>query len=111
MRVINPEELETRAPAGHFDVVTRRLISKEIGATKLRISQGVIQPGGGSIRHTHEDSEQCFYILRGELTVTSEQGSKTIHTGMIAWTPAGEGHEMRNNGKEDTHYLSITAPP
>ena len=111
MKVINPEEVETFVPADHFNMISRTLVGKEIGATKISVGLGTIRPGGGSAKHSHENSEQCHYVLRGELTVTTEQGTKIIQAGMVGWTAAGEDHEVRNNGKEDAHYLVITAPP
>ncbi|MBI2909284.1 MAG: cupin domain-containing protein [Chloroflexi bacterium] len=111
MQVIDPEELAEYVPANHLNMVSRRLIGREMGATKLNVVLAVMHPGGFAPRHSHENSEHCHYVLTGELTITTAQGARTLGAGMIEWIPPGEEHEVRNNGAEDVRYIGITAPP
>ena len=113
MKVINPEEVKgsAHANAGISGGISKDVVNKAMGATKVRVQLQVLHPGPTENRHTHEDAEQCQYVLKGELTVTTPQGSKVIRAGMFGWIPAGEEHQVHNSGKEDAHYLAITTPP
>ena len=111
VKVIRPEELEEYSPPGHNDVISKQLVGKGMGASKMTVSLGRISPGGLVDTHSHEHSEQCYYIIRGEITVTSVNGSTKLTEGMVFWIGTSEPHGMSNESQADALYISFTAPP
>lgn len=50
--------------------------------------------------HTHNDTDEIFYILQGEATIKIDKESKKIHKGDIILTQIGSSHSIYNVTKK-----------
>ncbi len=81
-------------------------------ATPSKGAQGVSvirqrqQPGGFNPLHTH-DVEEVMVLLAGELDVTANEATITLHAGDSLILPAGTGHQLANRGDVPAEWLII----
>jgi mannose-6-phosphate isomerase-like protein (cupin superfamily) len=64
----------------------------------------------GPESHVHEDEDDAFYILDGELTFLLEEGDLSAPTGTFVLVPPGVKHTFRNALDRPTRVLNIHAP-
>lgn len=55
--------------------------------------------------HMHEDTDDFFYVLLGEMTMDLEGGSHTVKAGELFVVPRGVSHRPRS--VEECHVLLI----
>ena len=110
VQIINPEELEGYSPPRHNDVINKRMVGERIGSSKMSVSLGRMSPGGLTEMHSHNNSEQFHYVLKGEITITSTDGNFKLTEGRAVWAAVGEPHGMMNESNHDALYLVFTAP-
>ncbi len=89
-----------------------------------------LPPGAwSSQRHWHTESDELVYVLEGEVTLVSDEGSETLRAGDAAGFKAGDtnGHCLQNRtqaravvlevgtrvSSDATHYpgIDLFAPP
>ncbi|MDG5776486.1 cupin domain-containing protein [Haloarculaceae archaeon H-GB2-1] len=66
-------------------------------------------PGHSSPMHDHENEQVCL-VLEGELTIHTEDDSKTLGKYDSAWLDAWESHRVENTGDELAVGLDVFAP-
>lgn len=78
-----------------------------------RFSAGVVElePGKGHERHTHPDSDEILYVVRGEGAQEVADEKRDITTGDMIYVPEGVEHGTVNTGWEPLVLLAIYAPP
>lgn len=78
-----------------------------------RFSAGVvrIEPGKGHDLHTHPDSEELLYFVRGEGEQTVAGETREVGAGDMIHVPAGVEHGTHNAGWETLVLLAVYAPP
>jgi len=113
--IVRLDELERRPlndGMGHvegryWEVFTKATVSTEA----LRLLVQEYPPGGYTEGHPiHEDFEQTYYILSGELTVFID-GKKTVTpAGTYVFIPRGVKHEHRNDSSEPVVFMTINVP-
>jgi mannose-6-phosphate isomerase-like protein (cupin superfamily) len=70
-----------------------------------------IAPGhSGPEPHSHEDEDDTFFLLDGELTFTVENETLTAEPGTLVLVPPGLVHTFENKGSEPARFLNIHAP-
>lgn len=70
-----------------------------------------IQPRrGGPPAHRHEDEDDAFYILDGELTFGVEGEEVVAGPGTFVLVPPGVEHTFRNDGDELVRMVNVHAP-
>ena len=112
MKVYKKGEGEKYTPFDHFGMTTQVVFNPELGCEKANITLSTLPKGGGSVDELHENSDQIFYILQGELKMSAE--GKLLHilsVGDAVMVEAGDIHAVINNGDEDCTFLAITVPP
>ncbi|MBQ4579740.1 MAG: cupin domain-containing protein [Clostridia bacterium] len=59
--------------------------------------------------HYHMKDEETFFILRGEGTLKTPKGEKTVRAGDFLFFPAGSGgaHKLTNTGSETLVYIDF----
>lgn len=59
--------------------------------------------------HYHLKDEETFFILRGEGTLKTPKGEKTVRAGDFLFFPAGSGgaHKLTNTGSETLVYIDF----
>jgi quercetin dioxygenase-like cupin family protein len=69
----------------------------------------VLEPGQAPPLHKHDDTEQIFYILAGEgtLTIKGEETGYQVRTGDVVRIPVSAWHSIRADGDKDLRYLAV----
>ncbi|HEU4721726.1 MAG TPA: cupin domain-containing protein [Gemmatimonadaceae bacterium] len=65
----------------------------------------VVKAQGEFVWHKHDDTDDLFLVLRGELTIELRDGSVTLRAGDLFVVPRGVEH--RPVAKEEVHLLLI----
>ncbi|MET0911359.1 MAG: cupin domain-containing protein [Ilumatobacteraceae bacterium] len=65
----------------------------------------VVKADGDFVWHQHDDTDDFFLVLRGELVIDLPDGSVTLGPGQLYVVPAGVQHRPRATG--ETHVLLI----
>src|SRR6266487_3102816 len=66
------------------------------------------RPRGGETHvHSHPDSDQILYILKGECTVEGLSGRYTLQADQGVLIPAGVNYGFTNTTDEDLLFLSM----
>jgi len=65
----------------------------------------VVKTQGEFVWHKHEETDDLFLVLRGELVIELRDGSVTLSAGEMFIVPKGVEH--RPVAKEETHVLLI----
>ena len=77
-----------------------------------RFNFGIIEmaPGRGIEAHVHEDEDDSFYILEGEMTFFFGEESAVAPPGTFVLVPPGLSHGFENEGPVPVRMLNIHAP-
>jgi len=65
----------------------------------------VVKAQGEFVWHKHDETDDFFLVLRGELTIELRDGSVTLRPGQLYIVPKGVEH--RPVAKEEVHLLLI----
>lgn len=60
--------------------------------------------------HRHENEDDSFYVLEGELTFTVEDEAVVAGPGTFVLVPPGLQHTFRNDGDSVVRMVNIHAP-
>ena len=60
--------------------------------------------------HVHEEEDDAFYILEGEMTFVLEEGEMKAGPGAFVLVPPGVEHAFRNDGDSPVRMLNIHVP-
>jgi mannose-6-phosphate isomerase-like protein (cupin superfamily) len=92
-------------------------VLKKVLATQGELASGrvpmlnwsLLQAGKEFQRHYHENMQEVFVIIAGQVEVRVESGERrvqeTLSAGDAIIVDAGEVHSMRNPGTDDVTYL------
>lgn len=69
-----------------------------------------IPPGGETPYHVHHGEEEVVYVVDGELTVVTEEGSEAVTGGATVVVPRGAAHGLRATGEGPARILVICSP-
>ncbi len=69
-----------------------------------------LPPGGGFPAHVHEEYEEVFYVLAGEVEYLIDEAWITAPAGSMVFIPRGRAHGFRNTGEEPARHLAIASP-
>ena len=111
MKLIRIEELPEVLPARHYDLLSRRVVNVSMGAKAMEVSKVRMEPKGRADSHIHENAEQLFIVLKGEMAVKTAEGESRLKQGEAAFIYPGEVHQNYNAAEGETEDLSITSPP
>jgi len=69
----------------------------------------VVEPGKAAPLHKHDDTEQIFYVMEGEgtLTIGKEGDHFPVRVGDVVRIPMGTLHTIRSEGGRTLKYLAI----
>lgn len=88
----------------------KRQLGDIFGLTNFGANLTRLVPGAMSaLRHAHTKQDEFIYILEGEPTLRTDEGSVRLSPGMCAGFKAGtgNGHHLINETSEDVVYLEI----
>ena len=98
-----PAETEAEGAKG---VRVRWLITEKNGAPNFAMRHFEIEPGGYSPLHDHP-WEHEVYILEGEGTIKSKEGSFPVTMGDVIFIAPNEKHQFNNDGNETLKFLCM----
>ena len=106
---ISSEDVSTQL----FDWGTLKWMSTPDVNGSERLSAGVVnlEPGKGHDIHTHPESDEILYIIRGEGEQTVADETRDVASGEMVYIPAGVEHGTVNTGWETLQLLAVYAPP
>ena len=89
--------------------ITYKATGEETGGAYSLLE--VLITGAGPPQHIHNDAEEAFYVVEGEVDV--KRGDETIHapTGAFILIPRGTVHTRWNTGPTPAKLLVIFSPP
>jgi len=78
---------------------------------RVNVSVITMAPGReGPESHVHEDEDDVFYVLDGELTFLLDEGDVPAPAGTFVLVPPGVKHTFRNALGRPTRALNIHTP-
>ncbi|MBD9733868.1 cupin domain-containing protein [Streptomyces sp. H28] len=76
----------------------------------LGFATAVVPPGGGPVAHAHDDAEEAFYLLDGELEFLLGARTFTVTGGDFVFVPRNTRHRFKNVGDRDATFLFMFTP-
>ena len=70
----------------------------------------VIPPGKSTPLHAHPETEESYYILKGQARMALGEEEAIIGPGQIVLIPAPKPHKIINVGQEDLEFLAYCVP-
>jgi quercetin dioxygenase-like cupin family protein len=111
VRIIKPEDAKSPAvpaSAKHGGVTMKVYVDQNIGSKTMWVGIGDFESGGLVETHRHADSEHCYYIIKGEIIVISDEGRHKLTKGMMIWIGPDENHGIANESSEVATYMCIS---
>lgn len=110
IKILKLEEVESIKVLGG---TLKRMFNPETAATQhMTFSVGYFAPGEGLKSHLHPESEEVYYVVRGEGTVFLGKDKKplAIDPDMAIYIPSGEIHGVENTGEDRLVICFFVAP-
>jgi quercetin dioxygenase-like cupin family protein len=86
------------------------LSPKTAGTSAGFLGTLTLAPGEVFLKHYHPYSEECCYVMKGEVTVEGEENTLTAREGTGVFIPRQEPHRLRNTGTEETVIVFFCSP-
>lgn len=87
------------------------LSAKTTGNTAGFLGTFALKPGEVFLKHYHPYSEECFYVIRGEVTIENDRDAPIVaKEGTSVFVPKNEPHRLRNAGTEETLLVFFCSP-
>lgn len=80
------------------------------GLSNFGVNLTSLEPGAHSaLRHSHQLQDEFIYVIEGEVTLVTDEGSSILLGGMCAGFPAGSGnaHHLINRSARRVIYLEV----
>ena len=91
------------------DTYTIKLTSQLTNGS-LGMVEASVPPGGGPIPHTHDNEDEIFCLLSGELEFLSGDRTFTAGPGDVVFIPRKLPHRFRNVGLRPASMLFLYTP-
>ena len=75
------------------------------------LAEATLPPGTATAPHLHPQTEEFYYVLRGEGLMRIDDDVKAVGSGDAILIPKGSSHQLKNMGTEDLVILCCCAPP
>lgn len=72
-----------------------------------RIMQGTLIPGASIGMHTHEDSSETIFLIKGNGTLIEDGETKKVSEGECLYCPKGHTHSLINDSDSDLRFLAV----
>src|SRR5579885_1141355 len=80
------------------------------GSRLIGVLESELPPGGGFPGHVHEEYEEVFYVLGGEIDYFLHDAWITARSGSTVFVPPGQAHGFRNTTDKLARHLAIASP-
>ncbi|GIH24386.1 hypothetical protein Aph01nite_26960 [Acrocarpospora phusangensis] len=91
------------------DVYTMKLTATQ-GSGALGFIEASIPVGAGPVPHMHNNSDEAFYLLAGELEFLDGDRTFIGRTGDFIYIPRGHRHRFRNVGVHPARMIFMFTP-
>jgi mannose-6-phosphate isomerase-like protein (cupin superfamily) len=89
----------------------RELLShRNSGIQKQSLAEATVPPGVRTLAHYHPQSEEIYYVLRGQGTMFLAGSSRLVGPGDAIAIPPGQVHWIENPTNSDLVFLCCCAP-
>jgi uncharacterized cupin superfamily protein len=88
----------------------RQKLGDAAGLTQFGVNLLTLPPGAWSAqRHYHSQEDEFVYVLEGEVTLVTDEGSETLRAGDSAGFKAGDpnGHCLKNLSSSPARVLEV----
>jgi quercetin dioxygenase-like cupin family protein len=85
-------------------------VGPHTGSRLIGLLESDVPPGGGFPGHVHDEYEEAFYVLDGEIEYLIEDTWIPAAAGSTVFVPAGVTHGFRNTGDRPARHLAISSP-
>lgn len=111
MKIVRSDELVVYNPKGHYEMLARRAHSDQVSGSKLlTIGLSTFHPGGGAQTSVvPEGMELVYYVVKGEMELTTPAGVTVLKAGDSALFQQGDARSVVNRTQEDADMLVIAA--
>ncbi len=94
---------------GEGHITVRNLLNDEAEMyRKGRVfAHTTIQPGCSIGYHVHTGESETYYILNGTAEFNDNGTVTTLQAGDVTFTPAGQGHGIKNIGAEPLDLIAL----
>jgi len=107
VRELKNIEAQDVAAYGSTKTKIQWLLSKEQGAPRFAMRLFTLEPGAIIGMHHHPEEHEIF-VLRGELDLIKEDGSKVhVKASDAIYVPPEEKHGYRNEGQEQAQFICV----
>lgn len=86
------------------------LSPKTVGTSAGFLGTFALAPGEVFLNHYHPYSEECFYVVKGEVTIENGENTIIADEGTGVFVPKNEPHRLRNTGSEETVLVFFCSP-
>lgn len=108
--VMNRVEVIKPQDGTPLNVLGAPVLLKSMGEDRMFIADHPLPPGYAVPPHVHDDEDELFYILEGELLLVSDDGEATAGPGSFVHLPRGVKHGFANVTEKPTRMLAFTTP-
>jgi glyoxylate utilization-related uncharacterized protein len=108
MKLQRHSDIKPYEAPGHFDVATLRVHGADTGSGSKHLTLGLsyFLPGGGAkAAPVVEGMELIYYVVEGEMTVTTNGETVVLKAGDSIFFTAGDVRESINNSKDPVAML------
>ena len=103
-----PVETVERVNGGAGFIMKEALLSaEELGEYCKMFSQVTIRPGCELGHHEHHGETEAYYILSGKGMYDDNGRALEAEPGDVFFCRDGEGHGIKNNGREDLVFIAL----
>jgi uncharacterized cupin superfamily protein len=80
-------------------------------SAQIGLLESELPPGGGfRVPHWHEDLDEVFYVLQGEIEYLLDGHWRRAPAGTTVFIPAGTIHAFRNASGRPARHLAVGPP-
>ncbi len=102
-------EYRERPFQGEGGVTVRDLLNNpdEMYGKGRVFAHSTLEPGCSIGYHVHDNESETYYIYSGKGEFNDNGKITTVSTGDVTFTPAGEGHGVKNIGDEPLEIIAL----
>ena len=104
-----PEAIIVPPGQGHV-LGNVEFLARTTDTPRFNLAIITIQAGRELESHTHDEEDDSFFILEGEMTFVLEEGEVAAPPGTFVLVPPGVEHGFRNDGDVPVRMLNVHAP-
>jgi len=111
MHIFHKKDVDSPLVTEHGEIIYE-LIGREVGEATDRHSVAVvvIPPGKASLRHYHPETEESYFILKGQARMILDDEEAALAPGQAVLIQPPKPHKIINIGETDLEFLAICVP-